>query len=43
MDLKVIPITQGFMADSKGNIYAPDGKLRPTYRNTDGYVTASVK
>jgi hypothetical protein len=42
MTLKEIPGTAKFLADEDGNIYSPDGKKRNTYRNNDGYVTASV-
>lgn len=43
MELKQIPGTAGFLADDDGNIYSSDGQKRNTYRNGDGYVTASVK
>lgn len=43
MEIKTIPGTAGFFADEDGNIFSPDGKKRNTYRNGDGYVTASVK
>ena len=42
MELKPIPGTLGFLADSEGNIYDPQGNKRNTYRNGDGYITASV-
>jgi hypothetical protein len=41
--IKEIPGTQGFKASSDGIIYDPDGVVRNTYRNLDGYHTASVK
>ena len=41
--MKPIPFTKGFQADADGNIYDPDGDLRPQYTNGDGYKTASVK
>lgn len=40
--LKVIPGTAGFLAGEDGTIYTPSGEKRNTYRNSDGYVTASV-
>jgi len=43
MELKEIPGTLGFLADDFGNIYNPDLTKRNTYKNGDGYVTASVK
>lgn len=41
--MKQIPGTQGFMASECGVIYDPDGIERNTYKNADGYITASVK
>lgn len=40
---KEIPGSNGFLADEDGNIFNPDGSLRTTYRNGDGYITASVR
>jgi hypothetical protein len=42
MDANLIPGTKGFRADTKGNIYGPNGKIRNQYTNGDGYLTASV-
>lgn len=42
MEHRPIPGTLGFLADSEGNIYDQDKVKRNTYRNGDGYVTASV-
>lgn len=41
--MKHIPGTNGFSIDQYGNVYNPDGTLRKTYRNGNGYVTAAVK
>lgn len=41
--MKPIPGTQGFMASEDGVIYDPEGEIRNTYNNADGYVTSSVK
>ena len=43
MDLKLIPGTQGFLADEFGNIYNPNLTKRNTSINGDGYITTSVK
>lgn len=42
MALKEIPGSAGFLADTEGLIYNPTGEERNTYRNGDGYVTASI-
>lgn len=43
MELKPIPGTLGFLADSEGNIYEPTFMVRrATYRNADGYITSCV-
>jgi len=43
MELKEIPGTLGFMASEQGQIYDPQGVLRETYLNGDGYHTAALK
>lgn len=43
MNLQPIPTTAGFLASATGEIFSPDGLIRNTYRNNDGYKTASVK
>ena len=40
---KEIPGITGYVADDRGNIYGPDGEIRTTYRNGDGYITTLVK
>lgn len=40
--MKLIPGTQGFMVSADGIVYGPDGIIRPQYKNSDGYHTASV-
>jgi len=42
MEIRLIPGTLGFLADSEGNVYDHNTVKRNTYRNGDGYVTASV-
>lgn len=41
--IKPIPGTMGFMASDDGVIFSPNGEIRNTYKNLDGYKTASVK
>ena len=40
---KEIPGTVNYSADDRGIIYGPDGNVRNTYRNGDGYITTLIK
>lgn len=42
MEIRLIPTTLGFLADSEGNVYDHHTVKRTTYRNLDGYVTTNV-
>lgn len=42
MEKELIPHTRGFVATTDGRIFGPDGVERNYYRNSDGYITASV-
>lgn len=42
MDVKTIPGSAGYYASIDGAIYDSDGKLRKTYKNGDGYITACI-
>ena len=39
MEKLVIPGSKGFLITPNGDVFDPEGRIRKTYRNGDGYVT----
>lgn len=43
MEKLVIPGSKGFLITPNGDVFDPEGRIRKTYRNGDGYVTVTIK